>query len=62
MAPPVLWLDHIAFCRRHGFDHTEDLEPQFRAAFEGFGSDYEQIRGSVSILRNKKLGVGFPLG
>ena len=50
MAPPAIWLDHIAFCRRHGFDHKMDLEPQFKAAFEAFGRDFEQIRGSVSIL------------
>ena len=50
MAPPAIWLDHIAFCRRHGFDHKLDLEPQFMKAFEEFGRDYEQIRGSVSFL------------
>ena len=49
MAPPNIWLDHIAFCRRHGFDHKTDLEPQFKQAFEAFGHDFEQIRGSVSL-------------
>jgi len=46
--PAFFWLDHQAFCRRHGFDHHEDLVPQFSDAFEHFGQDFEQIRGSVS--------------
>ena len=49
MAPPAFWRDHIAFCIRHEFDHKTDLEPQFKKAFEGYGRDYEQIRGSVSF-------------
>ena len=44
------WLDHQAFCRRHGLDYEEDLVPQFTEAFEHYGRDYEQIRGSVSHL------------
>ena len=32
----VYWLDHTAFCRRHDFDHTR--------------RDYEQVRGSVSVI------------
>ena len=50
MAPTVYWRDHIAFCIRHGFDHKTDLEAQFKKTFEGFGQDFEQIRGSVSSL------------
>jgi hypothetical protein len=46
MDRPVYWLDHQAFCRRHGFDFHEDLIPQFKEAFEHFGQDYDQIRGS----------------
>ena len=48
MAPPTFWRDHISFCIRHEFDYKTDLEPQFKKAFEGYGCDYEQIRGSVS--------------
>ena len=46
----LYWLDHTAFCRRHDFDHTKNLEDQFKAAFEAFGRDYEQVRGSVSTV------------
>ena len=49
MNRPAYWLDHQAFCRRHGFDFHEDLIPQFKEAFEHFGQDYDQIRGSVSL-------------
>lgn len=48
MNRPPIWKDHVAFCRRHGFDPAADLEPQFKQAFEAFGRDFEQIRGSVS--------------
>ena len=47
--PRPFWLDHQAFCRRHGLDYDEDLVPQFTEAFEHYGRDYEQIRGSVSF-------------
>ena len=47
---PPYWKDHVAFCRHHEFDHKIDLEPQFKEAFEAFGHDYIQIRGSVSFF------------
>ena len=43
------WLHHVAFCRHHEFDHKTDLEPQFKEAFEVYGHDFMQVRGSVSL-------------
>ena len=52
MPPVAYWKHHVAFCRHHEFDHTSDLEPQFKEAFEAFGRDFTQIRGSVSVFHD----------
>ena len=63
---PRYWLHHVAFCRHHEFDHKTDLEPQFKEAFEVYGQDFMQIRGSAStildLFRVSKGFLGCPYG